>query len=189
MSKYTIRAHFPWRVLWRYFALRHLLILMYHLVLQTMGSFCISDWQVWITNTIFTKKKYPCIFYSFQTYFCSQSQDYACTLSVISKWSLPSLWSYLPWWLWRRPKKQVWIIIIIIIKNLKRAFSMQIWSKACKGITYTLYQSRFHGSKIYLQQYKEKSQYIVLKYHIENSAFAYEKLCRSRMKYVIHLGR
>ena len=44
------------------------------LALQTMGSFCLSGWDVWITNTMFTNKKYPCIFYSFQTYFCCQSR-------------------------------------------------------------------------------------------------------------------
>ena len=42
---------------------------------------------------------------------------------------------------------------------------------------------------IYNSTKKKVSIYIVLKYHIEDSAFAYEKLCRSRAKYVIHLGR
>ena len=122
-------AHFPWRVLWRYFALRHLLILM----CQPKAHWLFKQWVFLSQWLACLNNKHNVYKQEISLYFFTASKhnisvvrlDYACTLSVIWKWSLPSLWSYLPWWLWPRPTKQVWI-------------------------TYTVVnQPRFHGSKIY----------------------------------------
>lgn len=128
VSKYTVRAHFPWSVLWRYFALRHLLILMCqpNAHWRSNNGFFLSQWLACLNNkhNVY-KQEISLYFFTASKHISAVILDYACTSPIIWKWSLPSLWSYLPWWLWPRPTKQVWI-------------------------TYTVVnQPRFHGSKIY----------------------------------------
>ena len=115
---------------------------------------------------MFTNKKYPCIFYSFQTYFCCQSR---LRMHLVSHFKMKSA------------------IVMILLAMVAVTQANKTGMNNIYGCINRVFMAQKYINK--LQQHKEKSQYIVLKYYIENSAFAYEKLCRSRAKYVIHLGR
>ena len=123
VNKYTIRAHFPWRVLWRYFASRHLLIFM----CQPNAHWLFKQWVLFVSVVGMFEYQTKClqtsniaVFFTASKHISAVRVDYACTLSAIWKWSLPSLWSYLPWWLWPRPTKQVWITYTVVSTAFSR---------------------------------------------------------------------
>ena len=106
------------------------------------NGFFLSQWLAHLNNKhIVYKRSNIAVFFTASKHIFAVRLDYACTLSVISKWRLPLLWSYLPRWLWLRPKKKVWI-------------------------TYTIVSTGFSLLKNILTTVQRKKVGILYKYHI-----------------------